>query len=396
MKGNRGFAIGLVASAVGALSGSCIGGGAPSLAPPPPAPEPFLAAETPVVREDLTSGILLPPDLAGLDDEILSSPMLRDPDFRAEVDRWANYWRTTAARWFPDYLERMGWFAQTVDEALREEGLPPSLRYLPVIESGYSPRAVSRASAVGLWQFMEPTAAGFGLEITPLLDERRDPFKSTAAAARFLSQLRSDFGSWFLALAAYNSGPARVERVLSRYAPLAPRSDSLYWALRARLPRETRDFVPKLFGAIIVAGSPESHGYERRENRGFDFDAVMIPDATTLDVVARAAETPEGEILRLNPEYVRGMTPPGRHVLVRVPAGSGRTFRLNYADIPRDERVTFVEHRVSRGETLSHIAARYGVPIRDLEAANPLVRPRFLRIGALITVPVAPSTRRGG
>ena len=113
------------------------------------------------------------------------------------------------------------------------------------------------------------------------------------------------------------------------------------------------------------------------------------------DVVARAAESTESEIARLNPEYVRGMTPPGRRVLVRVPAGMGSTFQRNYARIPRDERVSFLEHQVSAGETLGHIAREYGVPLADLRAANPLVRPRRLRIGALITVPVSPSARRG-
>ena len=350
--------------------------------------------EAPVLRALPEGALLVPPNLEGLDDEILSSPMLRDPEFRAEVDEWVEFWKTSASRWFPEYLERMAWFEHTVDSTLAANDLPPSLRYLPVIESGYSPQAVSRASAVGLWQFMAATAQGFGMEMTPLVDERRDPFKSTAAAAKFLGDLREQFGSWFLALAAYNAGPARIQRVLDRYASLAPRTDRLYWELRRYLPRETRDFVPKLFGAIVVAGSPASHGYERPQPASFAFDEVLIPDATTLDVVARAAETTEAEISRLNPEYIRGMTPPRRHVYVRVPVGKGRTFALNYASIPRDERVTFVEHEVVSGETLGHIAQRYGVPLAELRAANPLLRPRRLQIGALITVPISRGARR--
>jgi len=390
----RGFHIGLAGSIAGALLGSCVGGGGPVM-PPPPAYAPVVVPDVPELDSWRDGDLLVPPDLEGLDDEILSSTVLRDPEFREAVDRWIAYWGTTASGWFPSYLERMGWFEYTVDSVLAEWDLPPSLRYLPVIESGYSPRAVSRASAAGMWQFMEETAAGFGLEVNPLVDERRNPFKSTDAAAQFLARLRKDFGSWFLALAAYNSGPARVERVLNRYAPLVPRSDSLFWALRDRFPRETRDFVPKLFGAIVVAGSPASHGYEEIVTTRFAFDEVMIPDATTLDVVAAAAEVDEREIVRLNPEFVRGMTPPGRHMLVRVPEGRARTFRLNYASIPKDERVTFVEHEVEAGETLSYIAQFYGIRLADLEAANPLVRPRFLRVGTRLTVPVAPSARRG-
>lgn len=394
MKRNGGLGIGLLGCLVGGIAGSCVGGA--SLVRPPSAPdEPFIVVDAPVLRTLPVTDFLVPPNLAGLDDEILGSPMLRDPEFRAEVDKWIEFWQTTSSRWFPSYLERMAWFEETVDSALAARDLPPSLRYLPVIESGYSPGAVSVASAVGLWQFMAPTARGYGMEITPLVDDRRNPYKSTEAAVRFLATLRQDFGSWFLALAAYNSGPARVERVLQRHAPLAPRSDSLYWALRRYLPKETQDFVPKLLGAIVVAGSPASYGYQVHESGGFDFDQVMIPDATTLDVIARASESTESEIARLNPEYVRGMTPPGRHVLVRVPPGMGPTFQKNYARIPRDERVSFVEHEVSAGETLGYIAREYGVPLADLQAANPRIRPRRLRIGALITVPVSPSVRRG-
>lgn len=398
MKRNGGFGIGLLACLVGGVAGGCVGGAPLVLVlvePPAPPDEPVIVAEAPVLRTLPVTDFLVPPDLTGLDDEILTSPMLRNPEFRVEIDEWIEFWRTKSSRWFPRYLERMAWFEETVDSALAAHDLPPSLRYLPLIESGYSPDAVSVASAAGLWQFMEPTARGYGMQITRLVDERRDPYKSTTAAVRFLATLRQDFGSWFLALAAYNAGPGRVERVLERYAPLAPRSDSLYWVLRRYLPKETQDFVPKLLGAIVVAGSPASYGYQVVETGGFDFEQVMIPDATTLDVVARASESTESEIARLNPEYVRGMTPPGRQVLVRVPPGKGLTFHLNYARIPLGERVSFVEHEVSAGETLGYIAREYGIPLADLRAANPLIRPRRMRIGALITVPVSPSVRRG-
>jgi len=329
-------------------------------------------------------------------DEILRSAMARDPEFQGEVERWVRYWRTTAARWFPEYLQRMAAFSPLVDSSLVRKGLPPSLRYLPIVESGYSPRAVSRAQAVGLWQFVEPTARGFGMWVGPLLDERRNPFKSTEAAGDFLLQLRGQFGSWFLALAAYNSGPNRVQRVLDRYAPLAPRSDSLFWALRGHFPRETREYLPKFFAAAMVARSPELHGFETpADTLWFAFDEVEVPDATTLDVVAEAADVAQEEIERLNPEVVRGITPPGRTTRLRVPPGTGAAFAERYALIPPGERVTFVEHRVARGETLSHIARRYGVPLRELQAANPRVNPRRLQIGQRLTVPIAPRGRRG-
>jgi len=247
---------------------------------------------------------------------------------------------------------------------------------------------------VGMWQFMAPTAQGMGMEVSRLLDERRDPIRSTEAAVDFLAELHASFGSWFLALAAYNSGPNRVRRVLRQYAPDVEPSDSLFWELRSRFPRETRDFVPKLIGAILVAGQPAAYGYEPIESTPrFLYDPVTVPDATTLDVVARAATVSLDEIEWLNPQFVRGMTPPGRPSGLRVPEGTGATFERNYAEIPAEERVTFVEHRVEAGETLSHIAVRYGVLVADLNAANPGLRPRYLRIGSLLTVPVAPSIR---
>jgi len=376
------------------LSAGCVG--SPVVTLPSPVTAPSLEVE-PVVLEALRPALrLVPPEAIEVVDELLATDMLREPQFLAAVDRWIEYWSVTAAPWFPDFLTRMGSFAETVDSALAKREMPASLRYLPLIESGYNPRATSRARAVGLWQFMEGTAGEFGLEVTPLVDERRDPFKSTEAAVRLLSSLHDDLGSWFLALAAYNSGPTRTRRILNRYGSLAERSDSLFWALRSHFPPETRDFVPKLMAAIVVASDPASYGYDARPAVPFTYDVVSVPDATTLDVVARAAEASDADIARLNPELLRGMTPPGQRFTLRVPAGSAAIFEANYALIPESERVSFVEHIVVSGETLSHIARRYRVSVPDLEAANPLVRARYLRIGARLTVPVAPSRRSEG
>lgn len=329
-------------------------------------------------------------------DEILASPVLSDPEFQDAVAAWVDYWSGPAAEAVPVFLARMASFEPTIDSALAAAQLPPSLKFLPFIESGYNPSAASVARAVGMWQFMEGTARGLGMEVTRLLDERRDPIRSTAAAMGFLAELREDLGSWFLALAAYNGGPNRVRRVLRQRAPDAEPSDSLFWALRSHFPRETREFVPKLVGAALVAGRPAAHGIPEVEDPArFAFDEVAVPDATTLDVVALAAESTLDEIERLNPQFVRGMTPPGRSSGLRVPPGRGPVFERNYARIPPEERVTFVEHRVEKGETLSHIALRYGILVADLESANPGLRPRYLQIGAVLTVPVAPSVRSG-
>jgi len=381
-----------VLTAAGCAAGASLAPSAarPELVPsdvalPPPRMRPLDTRIEIVLREH--------PEVEVTIDEILATPMVRDPEFQEAVRAWVEYWRETADEAVPDFLGRMESYGAFVDSSLLAAGLPASLRYLPFIESGYNPRAASRASAVGMWQFMSATAGGLGMQVTALVDERRDPEKSTAAAVEFLGDLRDEFGSWFLALAAYNGGPNRVRRVMQRYAPDAPGSDSLFWALRRHFPRETREFVPKLFGAILVARNPDAHGFEAAEHPPFRFDAVTVPDATSLDVIARAASVPQEDIERLNPQFVRGMTPPGKVSLVRVPEGRGSAFVAAYALIPPDERVSFVEHRVASGETLSHIALRYGVRVADIQAANPRVRPRALRVGTLLTVPVAPSAR---
>ena len=368
----------------------------PAAPPPVAAPDPGDGgAPVPGLAYEVVDVVLPEPEPVRRD-AILSSSMARDPEFRREVARWVEYWRARDGRSFAEYLGRMGWFGEAVDSTLSRKGLPPSLRYLPIVESGYSPSAVSRARAVGLWQFMAPTARGFGMGVDPLLDERRNPFKSTEAAADFLLQLREQFGSWFFALAAYNSGPYRIQRLLEQQAPLEPPTDSLFWTLRRHLPRETQDYIPKFFAAALVAQDPETRrALPADATFGFEFDEVVVPDATTLDVVAEAADTTLEEIERLNPEVVRGITPPGRETIVRVPAGQGWLFRERYALIPPDERVTFVEHEVVAGETLSHIAKKYGIPLSDLQAANPRARPRSLQIGQRLTVPIAPRARSG-
>lgn len=356
---------------------------------PDPVRSPSIVVDEAPVEPLVTVAYLAPPEGDALVDEILASPVLRDPEFRQDVGGWIDYWAGPGRRVFPDYLRRMGAFEQTVDSALADRMLPPSLRYLPLIESGYSPSARSSASAVGMWQFMAGTAREHGMEVGAFVDQRRDPFLSTAAAVDYLERLHERFGSWFLALAAYNGGPNRAARILRQNAPLAIPSDSLFWALRHHWPRETQEFVPKLLGAIIVAQDAADHGFDPVvPEPPFRFEHAHVPDATTLDVLAEAAETTEEEMRRLNPELYRGFTPPGGGYRVRVPPGRADTFAVRYAEIPADRRLTVVEHDVQDGETLSHIARRYGVSVADLQAANPGIRARYLRIGARLTVPV--------
>jgi membrane-bound lytic murein transglycosylase D len=324
-------------------------------------------------------------------DPILGSRFAAHPDLQDDLDLWIDRYAVRQPDWFATYLSRMGRWGPMVDSVLAEKGAPSSLRYLPIVESGYSPHATSRVAAAGMWQFMPAVARSMGMRVDRLLDERRDPHLSTPAAIEFLVELEERFDSWFLALAAYNGGPTRVSRLIRTHAPLSPLSDSLYLVIRPHLPRETREFVPKFLAAAMLAQDPERFGLEPDgELPPLAFDVVTVPDATTLDVVARAAGVSEEEVQELNPQILRGVTPRDRATSVRIPYGSGPAFEEAYALIPPEERVTVKEHVVARGETMWEIARRYGIAPWELEDANPRIRPERLQIGEVLMVPVAP------
>ena len=350
-------------------------------------------------QDGTTAELTAPPpatDRTGLPDEILDSRVARDTVFRERIGYWLRAWQRAEGERLPIYLARMGVYQELVDRTLDAHGLPWSLRYLPFLESGYSPQAVSRASAVGLWQLMSPTATGLGISVSPLVDERRDPVRSTEAAARFLKELRARFGSWYLALAAYNGGPSRVRRLLEQHAPGAQPSDSLYLVLAPHLPRETREFVARFLAGARIAMDPEAFGITRPVDVSpLSWEEVVVPDAVTLDVLAGAVGTSRQALEALNPQLLRGMTPGGVATTVRVPPGTAAGFADRYASIPPAERVTLTLHVVASGETLTHIARRYGVGVDEIQQANPRVRPRRLRVGDELVVPRAPGAGGG-
>jgi membrane-bound lytic murein transglycosylase D len=281
-----------------------------------------------------------------------------------------------------------------IRERLRAKRLPEDLVYLTLVESGLSNTAVSRARAVGMWQFMASTARMYGLTVDPWVDERRDPFRATEAAAKHLADLRERLGgSAYLAAAAYNAGVGRVERGLGRLPGENDSvSDNTFFQLAdgRYLRRETRDYVPKLIAASLVAKQPRRYGFEDIQLLApLEFDEVTIPDATGLDVLARLADTTVATFLELNPQFVRGITPPGRSVTVRVPRGRGTLVAARYDSLPITDRLAFVDHYVSRGQTLMDIAHRYRVTVTMLQGANPHLRPHVLRVGERIMVPMS-------
>ncbi len=327
-------------------------------------------------------------------DPILTSPSAQEDGIRERVDWWLDYWRTRAPDAFVRALIRMGRYEDYIDAELAVRGLPPSLRYLPVIEASYYPRADSPAGAGGLWQFMPATARWLGIEVGPLVDQRYDPYMATPRALDYLASLHEQFGSWFLALAAYNGGPGRMQRILAEYGPERPWTDDVFHRIRHRLPSETRDFIPKYLAAVRLARDPAAFGLaEHTREPPLSFDVVAVAGPASIDVIAAAAGSGEDEVRLLNPHLVLGLTPAGTTTAVRVPRGSGTSFEARFAAIPEHDRVTFTHHRVNQGETLSGIARNYRVSLGDLRAANPEVEPRLLQIGTVLVIPRASGNR---
>jgi membrane-bound lytic murein transglycosylase D len=290
------------------------------------------------------------------------------------------------------WLTRMPRYEAMIRERLQRDSLPGDLVYLALIESGFSNTATSRAKAVGMWQFMKATARLYGLRVDSWVDERRDPFRATDAAVRHLRDLNRRFGSLYLAAAAYNAGSGKVSRGLVRLPDEESdsiNSDATFFRLYDTkwLRRETKDYVPKLIAAALIAKQPRRYGFNPARGEPATYDSIVVPDMTGLDVLARLADTTVAGIREMNPQYLRLTTPPNTRSLVRLPLGRGPTTVAAYAELPPRRRVTFIEHFVSRGETMSGIAKRYRVSQAMLTAANPKVNSRRLRINQRIVVP---------
>ena len=249
------------------------------------------------------------------------APALSLPlEVNQQVEHWMERYLTDQRRVFEWYLEREGLYSDMIRTALRSRGMPEDLIYLAAIESGFTPVAISPVAATGMWQFMLPTAEGLGLRIDEYVDERRDPVRATEAALEFLQYLYDRFGSWYLAAAAYNAGPARVEWAVRTHRGDGEGED-VYWEILDRLPLETRVYVPKILAAILLAQEAEEYGFDVVRADPVEFERVWVPGGTTLATVAKAVDVPVARIRELNPHLLRGVTPPGEPFGIRVPPG---------------------------------------------------------------------------
>jgi len=306
------------------------------------------------------------------------------------VQYYLDYFRGRARDHFALYLARLGRWDTMLRSKLAAAHLPQDLEYMALIESGINPNAVSRRRAVGMWQFISWTGRRYGLEVGPYVDERRDPWLETDAAIRMISELNDHFGSLYLAAAAYDAGPGKIQRGLNRYSLDGQEGNDKFFALADErfLRRETRDYVPKIIAAAMIAKEPEKWGFVGIERWSpLRYDSVRVADAVGLDVLARLADTTQDAMEELNPQLVRRMTPPGRTVWVRVPAGKADSTAARLAALPPERRITHREHFVARGETLGAIAARYHVTVDDILGANRGLHARSLRVGQVLSIP---------
>jgi membrane-bound lytic murein transglycosylase D len=290
------------------------------------------------------------------------------------------------------WLERSGKYTGMIREQLRARGMPEDLIYLAFIESGYSTKARSHAAAVGLWQFIAETGKRYGLEVNSYVDERRDPIKSTDAALDYLSELYNRFGSWYLAAAAYNTGENRVARIMRQQTGRERGRDQDFWKIAHLLPRETRNYVPLMLAAGHIGKEPAKFGFaDVKYQEPMSFTNLTIPGGVALGTVAKAAGVSMQSVEELNPQFLRGMTPPNRNSIVRVPRGSELRFAEAFFDALREDgfanskrslaSTTKVKstkagstryYSVRRGDNLSKIGDRYNLSVTRLKRLNGL------------------------
>jgi len=311
---------------------------------------------------------------------------------RSSIERQIALYTTRKRKTFAKWLERSGRYLPLIRDILKEEALPEDLIFLPLIESGYNTAARSHARAVGPWQFISATAKRYGLKINYWVDERRDPVKSTRAAARYLSSLYEQFCSWPLALAAYNAGEGRVRMAIRR-----SRTDD-YWKIARShyyLKRETRNYVSKFIAAGTIASDPEAYGFNDIDyHRPISFEAVTINHPASLSFIARCSGTSLKVIKGLNPELKRWCTPPNlRTYTVRIPKGMGEDFRRCFENASARDRMPRIPYIIRQGDTISEIAERYGVPQKEVYALNKGISPRRLRPGSMIYLPPVDAKR---
>ena len=319
---------------------------------------------------------------------------VRSYETREMVAQYVGIFTGRAREYMQQSMSRGTRFDAMLRKKFRESGMPEDMTYLALIESSYSPHAYSRAAAVGMWQFMAPTARGIGMRVDWWVDERRDPMRSTDGAIDFLTDLHDAYGSWYLAAAAYNGGPGRVSRGLKRFSEVMDGSEGedRFFALAEQryLPSETKAYVPRLIAAAMIAKEPMRYGLRVDTLPPYLYDSVNVKGGTSMAAVAKASGTTLDAIRDLNPHFLRGVTPPDEISEVRIPVGASVAFDSLMKAMPESDRIGWREQRIGAARSVQSIAADARIPVRAIRWVNPkmsLDRRGRVRAGTLLRVP---------
>jgi membrane-bound lytic murein transglycosylase D len=303
---------------------------------------------------------------------------VRSYESQERVAFYVNFFTRNSRSRFQERLRLGTRYEPMIRAKFRAGGIPEDMSYLALVESGFDPNAYSSAAAVGMWQFMSSTARDVGLRVDWWVDERRDPARSTDAAVRFIHDLQTQFGSLYLAAAAYNGGPGRVSRGLTRFAEdmAGAQGEDRFFALAEHdyLRSETKNYVPQIIAAALVGKEPARYGLAFDSLAQYAYDSVEVAPGTALATVAKASDTPLATIKELNPAVLRGITPPNSSMWVRVPTNcivQADQIAANLAELSPEDRLGYRTVKSKGTETTAALANTGGVTARQLASYNP-------------------------
>jgi len=330
-----------------------------------------------------------------LDDDI--EPLIGSTDiqnfdipivFNDAVKYYIRYFTNEKRKVFANWLRRSRRYVPIITEILRKNNMPEDLVYLAMIESGFNPKAYSPAKACGPWQFIYETGGRYGLKVNYWIDERRDPEKSTVAAAKYLRDLFNQFGHWYLAAAGYNAGERRVERAIEKH------NTNDFWELYKynTLPQETKNYIPQLIAAAVIAKEPEKYGFGSIVlEEPIRFAEINVPPGTPLKAIARASSLDVAAVRSYNPELIRGITPPGnRDYEIKLPHPINT---LQFSErlesiLDNEPKVrSVISYKVKKRDTLPKIAKKYGVSGEDILLVNNCEEELRIKPGMVIAIP---------
>ncbi len=305
--------------------------------------------------------------------------------YNKKVESIISYYKKQGKSSIQKWLNREKRYKEIILPILKEEGLPPELFYVPMIESGFKPKSRSFANAVGYWQFIEPTAKAYGLKKDYYYDERMDFIKSTRAACKYLKYLYSRYNDWYLAFAAYNTGETRIDRHIKHF------KTNNFWELN-NLPKETQNYIPSLMAIIFISKNPEKYGFNVSSEESFEWIIKKIDKSVKVEDIAECSGVSKKMLLQYNPEILREYVyvPKNSFYEFRLPLNHNDKFDSLFALIEEtsSDEVIFKKHKIKKGESLWRIAVKYGSSITAICEVNKLNRNKPIIPGKVLTIPV--------